>query len=259
VAYYTLLSLVPLFLLLLVALSHLVDQRRLLDTLASALELLIADQSTLIIEQVEAFLAHRYVVGLVGFAVLLFFSAIAFTVLENAMAVIFHHRGGARRRHFLVSAILPYLFIMLVGVGLLLVTLISGALDSARGSIRVLGHVWAVAGATRALLYALGVVGLALLLTALYMVLPAGGISFRHALVGGVTATALWEVTRHVLVWYFARLSMVNMVYGSLAAAIVVLLTLEAASLILLLGAQMIAEVDRTTAAMARRPRRGAR
>jgi uncharacterized BrkB/YihY/UPF0761 family membrane protein len=55
----------------------------------------------------------------------------------------------------------------------------------------------------------------------------------------------LWELTRRVLVWYFARLSMANLIYGSMAAVVVVLLTLEAAAVILLLGAQVIAEIDR--------------
>ena len=45
--------------------------------------------------------------------------------------------------------------------------------------------------------------------------------------------------------WYFANLSMMNVVYGSLATAIIVLLTLEVAALILLLGAQVIAELER--------------
>jgi YihY family inner membrane protein len=185
-------------------------------------------------------------VGLIGLLALLFFSSMAFTILENAMAVIFHHRASVRRRHFLVSAILPYVFIMRIGLGLLLITVISGALQAVgRDSIRVFGYTWPVAGVFGALLYVLGVLGLALLLTALYMILPVGGISFRHALVGGVTATVLWEVTRHVLVWYFEKLSMVNLIYGSLAATIVVLLTLETAALILLLGAQVIAEVER--------------
>ena len=39
VAYYTLLSIVPLFMVLLVGLSHVVDERRLLDTVASNLQL----------------------------------------------------------------------------------------------------------------------------------------------------------------------------------------------------------------------------
>ena len=94
-------------------------------------------------------------------------------------------------------------------------------------------------------LYLLDMVGHVLLLTVFYMVLPVGQIRFGHALIGGVTATLLWELTRHVLVWYFARLSMTNLIYGSMEAVIVVLLTLEAAAVILLLGAQVIAEIDR--------------
>jgi membrane protein len=61
-----------------------------------------------------------------------------------------------------------------------------------------------------------------------------------------MAATVLWEIVRHILVWYFANLSMVNVVYGSLATTIIVLLTLEVAALILLLGAQVIAELERT-------------
>lgn len=246
VAYNTLLSIVPLFAVLLVALSHVVDERRLLETVASNLELLIPGQAQAITDQVAGFLARRQVVGLVGFLALLFFSSMAFTVLESAMAVIFHHRAAARSRSLLVSALIPYVFIMLLGVGLLLVTVISGALEAVgRDSILVLGHRWSLSGVSGAALYALGIVGLALMLTALYMVLPVGRVAFRHALVGGVSATLSWEVIRHLLVWYFAKLSMVNLVYGSLAAVVIVLLTLEAAALILLLGADVIAELER--------------
>ncbi len=53
-------------------------------------------------------------------------------------------------------------------------------------------------------------VGLILLLTAVYIVLPVGQVRFGPALIGGVIATLLWEVIRHVLVWYFARLSMIR-------------------------------------------------
>ncbi|HXJ82261.1 MAG TPA: YihY/virulence factor BrkB family protein [Candidatus Methylomirabilis sp.] len=246
VAYYTLLSIVPLFVLLLVGLSHVADQQRLLDTVQSNLALLVPGQAAVITRQVENFLEHREVVGAVGLLALLFFSTTAFTILENAMFLIFHHRGRVRRRHFLVSAILPYLFIMLIGMGLLLITVISAALQAVGpDSIQVFGYTWTLGGASGALLYALGVIGLALLLTAVYVVLPVGGISIQQAWIGGVTATLLWELTRHVLVWYFAKLSMVNLIYGSLAATVVVLLTLEAGALILLLGAQVIAEIDR--------------
>jgi uncharacterized BrkB/YihY/UPF0761 family membrane protein len=74
-----------------------------------------------------------------------------------------------------------------------------------------------------------------------------GQLSLRHALVGGIAAGILWEAMRHLLVWYFSSLSLVNVVYGALATAVVALLSLEAAGLILLLGAQVIAEYERFT------------
>jgi membrane protein len=244
IAYYTLLAIVPLFVVLLVGLSHVVDEHRLLETVASNLQLVIPGQAAVVTEQVASFLAHREVVGIVGLLVLIFFSSTAFTVIESAMAIIFHHRTVRQRRHFLVSVLLPYLFMMLIAVGLLLITVISSALHAVR-AVRVFGLTWPPAGLSGAVLYLLGVIGLALLLTAFYMVLPVGQIRFAHALTGGVTATVLWEVTRHILVWYFAKLSMVNVLYGAMAAAIVVLLTLEAAAIILLFGGEVIAEIDR--------------
>ena len=66
----------------------------------------------------------------------------------------------------------------------------------------------------------------------------------RHALIGGIAVGLLWEATRHILLWYFSTLS-VGVVYGSLATTIVGLLSLEIASIILLLGAQVIAEYER--------------
>jgi len=95
------------------------------------------------------------------------------------------------------------------------------------------------------LIYLFGVAGEIVLLTSLYLVMPVGRLALRHALIGGITAALLWEITRHAMVWYFSTLSMVNLVYGSFAAAIVVLLSLEAGAIILLLGAQVIAEYER--------------
>ena len=66
-----------------------------------------------------------------------------------------------------------------------------------------------------------------------------------HALIGGFTATALWEIVRHILVWYFTTLSKASIVYGSFATAVIMLLSMEVAAALLLLGAQVIAEYER--------------
>ncbi len=246
VAYNTLLSIIPLFILVLLALSHVVDTAHLLDTLSRYLGLVLPGESEAVVEQIAAFLAHRDVLGWVLVVVLLFFSSIAFSVLENAMSVIFFHRVAVQHRHFLTSALLPYLYILMLGLGFLVVTLIASALQALQGAELVLfGQHWSLGGLSVLLLYLIGLGGEILLLTSIYMVMPVGRLSWRKALIGGVTAALLWEFTRRVLVWYFSSLSVVNVVYGSLATTIVVLLTLEVAALILLLGAQVIAEYER--------------
>jgi membrane protein len=128
VAYYTLLSLVPLLILILMALSHIIPEDRLLLTLSEYLEF-VPGQSTALVDEVRTFLAHKQVVGGILLVTMLFFSALAFTILENAMSVIFYHRVKIKRRHFLVSAMMPYLFILFLGVGLLIVTVLSGVLE----------------------------------------------------------------------------------------------------------------------------------
>jgi membrane protein len=246
VAYYTLLSIVPLLILILIALSQIIDQGELLATLGRYLEWLIPGQSKAVIGELASFLDHRGVIGWVLLATMVFFSSLAFTVLENAMSVIFLHRVVIRRRRFLVSAVIPYCYIVFLGVGLLLMTLVSGSLQAIGAeSIDFLGRSWSLRGISGVLLYLLGVVGEVLVLTSIYLVMPVGRPSWRHALIGGITATVLWEITRHVLVWYFGTLSQVSVVYGSLTTSIVVLLSLEIAATLLLLGAQVIAEYER--------------
>src|SRR6202023_2292490 len=121
VAYYTLLSLV-----ILLALSHIVDEERLLVTLRASLEFVVPGQADAMVGELRNFFTHREVIGSVLLLTMLFFSALAFTVLENAMSVIFFHRVKIKRRHFLVSAMMPYVFIVFLGLGLLVTTVVSG-------------------------------------------------------------------------------------------------------------------------------------
>jgi YihY family inner membrane protein len=246
VAYYTLLSIVPLLILILIALCEITDRDALLATLGRYLEWLIPGQSAAVVAELARFLDHRGVIGWVLLATLVFSSSLAFTVLENAMSVIFLHRVATRRRHFLVSAIIPYCYIVFLGCGLLLMTLVSGSIQAIGAeTMDFLGRSWSLRGASGGLLYLLGVSGEIFVLTSIYLVMPVGPLSWRHALIGAVTATVLWEITRHILVWYFGTLSQISVVYGSLTTAIVVLASLDIAATLLLLGAQVIAEYER--------------
>jgi YihY family inner membrane protein len=246
VAYYALLSLVPLLILVVLALTQIFDEARVLGTIGASLEFVVPGQSRALVDELRTFLAHRDVVGWLLVALMLFFSSLAFSVLESAMSVIFFHRVPTRRRHYLISAVIPYLFMLSLAVGLLIVTIISGAIAQlGTRSVVLLGQPLLLDLFSSRLLYLLGVAGEVLLLTAIYLVMPVGRLSLRHALIGGIAATLLWEITRHVLVWYYSTISQIQLVYGSLTTSIAVLLSVEIGAIVLLLGAQIIAEYER--------------
>ncbi|HEX4763012.1 MAG TPA: YihY/virulence factor BrkB family protein [Usitatibacter sp.] len=246
VAYYALLSLIPLFILILLALTRFIGESEVLEAMTRYLDWLVPGQGATLTIEFARFLEHRDVMGPILFVTMVFFSSLAFTVVENAMSVIFHHRVAVRRRHFAISALLPYVYIVLLGVGMLLVTVMVGSLEAmGERTVLFLGRAWSLGRVSGALLWMLGFVGEVFIITAFYMVMPVGHLRWRHALVGGATAAVLWEITRHLLLWYFNTLSRVSEVYGSLTTAIVVLLSLELAATLLLLGAQVIAEYER--------------
>jgi membrane protein len=245
VAYYTLLSIVPMSILALTGLSHFIGEEQLLHTLSTYAAMMIPGYAAILAEQVQVFLQHRQAVGIIGFMAMLFFSSMAFGVLQSAMSVIFVRRVRISRRNFLISAVIPYVYVLSIGLGIVLVSFITGALEILeKRQLMLFGWSVSLEATSRIALYILGVISEVVLLASIYLLMPAVRTTFRHALIGGVTATILWEITRHVLVWYYSTLSMVNVIYGSFATAVVALLITEAAALILLVGAQVIAELE---------------
>jgi membrane protein len=246
VAYYTLLSIVPLLILMVIALSQIIDQAELLTTLRRALEHVAPGQGKAVTLELAAFLEHREAIGWVLLATMLFFSSLAFKVLENAISVIFLHRVAVHQRNLFVSTLLPLVYITCIGIALFIGTLVFAQLIAiGETKLLVLGHSWSLGGISHFMLYLAGMAFEILIISAIYFFMSAGRISPSHALIGGVTAGLLWEIIRHGLAWYFATLSQVNVVYGSLTTAIVVLLSVEIAAALLLLGAQVIAEYER--------------
>ena len=246
VAYYTLLSIVPLMVLMVIALSHVIDQGELLATLRRALEYMVPGQGSVMVQGLAGILEHSDVIGWLLFVMMIFFSSLAFGVLENAFSVIFLHRVKVKKRPLVFSLLMPFGYIAFIGIAFFFATLAFAQLV-AMGEERLvlLGHAWSLGGFSRLLLYLAGVLGEIVILSSIYYFMPVGRMSMSHAAIGGVTAGLLWEITRHGLAWYFSTISKVEVVYGPLTTAIVVLLSLEIAAALLLLGAQVIAEYER--------------
>ncbi len=185
--------------------------------------------------------------GVIG---MLFFSTIAFRILEDAIGTVFHRDRPARDRHWLRAVGLPFAYVGCVGLGVLALTLVMFAFDAMPDDgVDVFG--WELHRSDLAVPFVklLAFAGLVVLLASFYWVMPGTEVRMRHALLGGAIAATLWEGVRSILVWYFENLSLVHVIYGSLATVVVVLVGLEIAAIILLLGAEILAELERRRSA----------
>ncbi|HEX4985302.1 MAG TPA: YhjD/YihY/BrkB family envelope integrity protein [Burkholderiales bacterium] len=245
VAYYALLSIVPLLLLIVIALSHLLERGRLMAALGVALEWVAPGHSQAVLVELTEFLDAHVALGWMLLGTMLVFSSLAFRALENAMSVIFRHRHVEHRRRFLVSLAIRLAYILFLGFVLLVGTLVQAGLASiGKESLVVLGQSWPLGRLSGVLLYVAGVVMEIGLIASVYLVMPSGRPKLLHALIGAAAAGILWEVVRHGFIWYSTHFSHVSVLYGSLSGAIVVLLGFELGATLLLLGAQVIAEYE---------------
>lgn len=232
VGYNVLLSAVPLLAVLGVLLTRVVEEEQLLEVMAIQAQHFAPAHADLWLDAVRAFMESRNIIGIAAFPVLLFFSSFAFRMLEDSIAIIFH-RPENPIRSFWFSAALPYLFILVLGIGLLVLTLLFAFVDTLHEEPGLI-------------LYLLSFFSVFIMFSAIYKVLPILHVSPRRAVVGGLVAAILWEAVRLVMMYYFLNISFVNVIYGSLATIIVLLVSLEVGSVILLLGAQVIAELERS-------------
>jgi membrane protein len=250
VGYNALLSLVPFLTLAVAALSMVFDEARILDTLRPELTALVPQHADAVLQAAQAFLHTEASTRALSVLSMLFFSSIAFRMLEQAVAAIFHSSSRTAHRSFWVSALLPYLFMLVLMVALLGITLLTASLDALdEHQLRLFGLQRPLASGLKLLLRLSGFLGLVVLFAGIYRVLPVIRISARRALVGGFAAALLWRLAALFMVYFFTNISTVNVLYGSLATVVVVLLSLEIVFVILLLGAQVIAELEASAAA----------
>lgn len=250
VGYNALLSMLPLAAVLLVVVSAFLDVEIILQIIHAELRIVLPGQAETLTTALETFVSERELIGGIGFGVLLFFSSIAFRMLEDAMAVIFRHHEVKKKRHPIMSALIPFFYIGVMAVALFFVTLVTAILESRHyPTVEVMGakitfEVWSTW-----LFDFTAFISLVVILSSFYRILPMAHVRVRLALVGGTVAAILWEIVLRVLVWYFESISLVNVIYGSLATVVIVLLSMEIAAVIILLGAQVIAEIEKSAEA----------
>jgi membrane protein len=237
VAYNGLLSIIPMFLVVTAIFGRFVDRDEFVKVVLREISQVVpARLAAPVTDALRSLLEVPFTGGLLGAITLLFFSTLAFRTLHHALDVIFvHRRDGADPRTLLATMVLSVGYVFAIG----LLSLLHSILVLGLASVPVLGERiprWAGL---------FGTCGMALVLASIYLVMPSRKGNPRAALIGASTAAVLWEAIQWALVWYFQNVSAVNLIYGSMGAVIVVLFSFELAAGIVLLGAQLSAELEK--------------
>jgi membrane protein len=252
VAYYTLLSAVPLFLVVVSIASAFVDPQWAVDRVTSMLGDFVPEEGT-IEEIVNNAIAARGRIGLLAFVGLLITGTRVFDALTSALNVAFNVDDD--------YTILQRWFIqvvMLLTLGTFFVfALLSGPLM--RTAWDIARFLPGERGAAAQLLEWL--IQVALLLAALvllYRFVPRGGSTWRSALVGAAAATFLLAVTTPIFSAFVDRFGTYNLIYGSLGILVVIVVWVGIAANIVIFGGEVASHTQemvfegRPTAAVAR-------
>jgi membrane protein len=240
VAYYTLLSLLPL-LIFIISVGI-----KILGSFDAAYQgtlylmrgvIVQMDQQTL--ESLRDFLVRASDLTWPSMLLLAWTSKRAFASLFSALDRVFGVEGRGFLRGLALGNLIPFAMVLVTGVGLLAtlaLTLVMATLEGAAQRYGVMGDAFH----TLRLLALTQVVPVLITLSfffIVYRVVPVRGLRSRHALVGAFLATMLWEIGKQAFAWYVRNLAHYAGVYGTLEGVIVLALWLEfSVSIILYCG-----------------------
>lgn len=239
VAFFALLSVLPLVFLLLNVIGFFVSQERIgHEYLLTFMESFLPNSWPQLAEEIKRVASERAVrwVVLLTFA---WFATLVFYEIEYAMHVVF---GTKHRRNPLVasarSVALLGLFGLLVVVSFV-ATQVMNLLVSVAPRIGGLGLL--VSAASQFLLsYLLPFLLLLGSVTCLYRYLPQDRPRWREAFVGGLFLALLWELAKHLFSGYVQHLTVYGRMYGSLLAVVLFLLWMYYSAALFLFAASLV-------------------
>ncbi len=187
------------------------------------------------IERVAGEKAVRWVV-LATFA---WFASLVFYEVEYAVQVVF---GTTGRRNPVIAYLRSIALLALLGVLLCLSFLATQITNELVSLAPQIGGLDVIAGAAGqfVLSYLLPFVLLLISVTCLYRYLPQKRPAWREALVGGLFLALLWELAKHLFASYVQNLSVYGRMYGSLLTLVLFLLWIYYSAALFLFGAALV-------------------
>jgi len=244
IAYYTLLSLFPFFLLAFAVLGHVTSDAHDRAAVLGFVLRYFPAQFDFITEQLDAFNAHAATFGVAGTIALVWGALGVFGAISTAVNYAW---GVEKQRSFWKHKLFSFLMLAVAGllmiISLLLVT--ASQIVGASWFARVLADVpglailrgFAVTNATTLLFIA--VVGF------VFYFVPNAKVRFRDVWIGAIVTGLLWKGALEGFSWYIRDMSRFTRVNGSIAVVVVFLVWVYTQSVILLYGVEFTAAYAR--------------
>ena len=253
IAFYALLSLIPVLFLVIAILGYVVGSSE-GDTfravLASVREF-IPHLSGDLVHNLESVVANRGRLSWLGLAALTIAAGLVFNATEFALDRIF---AVDRRRSFIRSRLLSMAIVVAMGIVLLFsfyVGVIFHALNAEPDLIPFGQSVLVQLARGLRAQYLTSVMLVMTCFTLALRVFPHAPVGWREAAIGGFIGTVLWEVARRFFLWYLANLAQFSVVYGSLGALVAVMVWIYMSATIFLSAAECVVMLRRRTTSAA--------
>jgi membrane protein len=237
IAYFLIVSLVPLSLLVVALFGYMLGgDRELYNFLLSKLIDFFPAVTAGITNELRNVITYKGI-SFISFIIYGFLSLQLFYSVEHAMDVIFK---VPKKRHFLLSLLWTVFIVTLF----IFFWLMSFTVSSIAGVFTQHPmNLFGVALSYRAailLKYVAPFVLILLTFTTVYKIVPHARVHMRHAFAGAMLVTVLWELAKHLFTWVVKNIAYIGTIYGSLTTFILFLLWMYYLSCIFLLGGEFV-------------------
>jgi membrane protein len=242
IAYFLIVALVPLSLLLVALFGYMLGgDPELYNFLLSKLVDFFPAVTAGITNELRNLITYKGI-SFISFIIYGFLSLQLFYSVERAMDVIFK---VPRKRHFLLSLLWTVLIVTLfIFFWLMSFTLTSIAGVFTQHPLSLFGIALSYKAAIF-LKYVAPFVLVLLTFTTVYKVVPHVRVHTIHAFAGALMVTILWELAKHMFTWVVRNLAHIGTIYGSLTTFILFLLWMYYLSCIFLLGGEFVNSLRR--------------
>jgi membrane protein len=249
IAYYAVVSLFPLFLLLISAVGFFLKGDFQQQVLALGSQYLPDSSLKFVRENIIAVVESRDSLTLFGLLGLVWSASLMFDAINEAVNAAW---GVTHPERFLVSKLksITMVFALLLFVIVSVAWTTQAAVFERFGSL-LLGYpfgdwLWAVGNHAFFLLgRAISVILTILAFTIAYLYLPRLEVSLGDVAVGAIGAGMCWELSKQAFVWYITTVADYSKVYGSISAVLILLIWAHLSALILIWGAELASEYSK--------------